>query len=97
MKKRYIIPAALLLMSAGCESALQTEPTTSIPGEAQIVDEPTARASLVGAYAALQSASYYGLDIQLMGDLPADNATWAGTFQFLDEMSAPIKTICCSP
>jgi hypothetical protein len=86
MKKRYIIPAALLLMSAGCESALQTEPTTSIPGEAQIVDEPTARASLVGAYAALQSASYYGLDIQLMGDLPADNATWAGTFQFLDEI-----------
>ncbi len=86
MKKRYIIPAALLLVSAGCDSALQTEPTTSIPGEAQIVDEATARASLVGAYAALQSASYYGLDIQLMGDLPADNATWAGTFQFLDDI-----------
>ncbi|MDB4887318.1 MAG: putative outer membrane protein [Gemmatimonadetes bacterium] len=86
MKKRYILPALLLLASAGCESALQTEPVTSIPGEKQIVDANTARASLVGAYAALQSPSYYGLDIQLMGDLPADNATWAGTFQYLDEI-----------
>jgi hypothetical protein len=87
MKKRYILPAALLLASAGCEHTLQTEPVSSIPGETQIVDDATARSSLVGAYNALQNASYYGLDIQLMGDLPADNAAWAGTFQYLDEIA----------
>jgi hypothetical protein len=93
MKKRYILPAALLLAAAGCERALQTEPVTSIPGEAQIVDAATARSSLVGAYSALQSASYYGLDLQMLGDLPADNATWSGTFQFLDEIGRnEIKT-----
>jgi starch-binding outer membrane protein, SusD/RagB family len=85
MMKRYLLPMALVL-AVGCDSVLQTEPVTSLPAEQQIVDAATARASLVGAYQALQSASYYGLDLQLFGDLPADNATWAGTFQFLNDI-----------
>jgi starch-binding outer membrane protein, SusD/RagB family len=86
MKKRYILSMALLFAAAGCDSALQTEPVTSLPAEQQIVDAATARASLNGAYSALQSASYYGLDLQMLGDLPADNATWSGTFQFLNDI-----------
>src|SRR3982751_1224968 len=87
MKKRYLVlPMALLVAAAACDSTLQTDPTTSLPAEDQIVDAATARASLNGAYAALQNASYYGLDVQLMGDLPADNATWAGTFQLLNDI-----------
>jgi starch-binding outer membrane protein, SusD/RagB family len=34
----------------------------------------------------MQSGSYYGLDNLLMGDLPADNAVWTGTFQYLGEV-----------
>jgi hypothetical protein len=84
--KRYILPTALLLAAAGCGSALDTAPTTSLPADQQIVDAATARASLNGAYSALQSTSYYGLDLQMLGDLPADNATWSGTFQFLNDI-----------
>src|SRR5881628_1397766 len=86
MMKRYILPMALLVAAAGCDSALQTEPTTSLPADQQIVDAATARASLNGAYSALQNASYYGLDLEMLGDLPADNATWSGTFQFLNDI-----------
>jgi hypothetical protein len=86
MKTRYLLPTVLLLAAVGCDKVLQTEPTTSLPGEEQIIDAATARASLNGAYSALQSASYYGLDLEMMGDLAADNATWSGTFQFLDNI-----------
>jgi hypothetical protein len=87
MMKRYLLPMALLVAVAGCDSVLQTEPVTSLPADEQIVDAATARASLVGAYNALQDAAYYGLDLQLFGDLPADNAAWAGTFQFLNDIA----------
>ena len=90
MKKRYLLPVALLVAAAGCESTLQTDPTTALPAEDQIIDAATARASLNGAYNALQNASYYGLDIQLFGDLPADNVSWAGTFQFLNDIGTNV-------
>lgn len=86
MKTRIILPAALLVASIGCDSVLQTEPTTSLSSTQMIVDGPTARAALNGAYSALQSTSYYGLDLLMLGDLPADNAVWTGTFQFLNDV-----------
>ena len=87
MKIRFLIPAALLTASTGCDKALETEPTTSLSASQMIVDAPTARAALNGAYSALQSTSYYGLDLLMLGDLPADNAIWTGTFQFLSEVT----------
>jgi starch-binding outer membrane protein, SusD/RagB family len=81
-----MLPAALLVASSGCDSVLQTEPTTSLSSTQMIVDAPTARAALNGAYSALQSTSYYGLDLLMLGDLPADNAVWTGTFQFLNDV-----------
>lgn len=87
MRIRILLPAALLVASAGCDDVLQTEPTTSLSSTQMIIDGPTARAALNGAYSALQSTSYYGLDLLMLGDLPADNAVWTGTFQFLNDVA----------
>jgi starch-binding outer membrane protein, SusD/RagB family len=88
MRTRFFLPIAFLAASAACDSTLQTEPTTSLSSTQMIVDGPTARAALNGAYSALQSTGYYGLDLLMLGDLPADNAVWTGTFQFLGEVAS---------
>lgn len=82
------LPATLLLAAAaaGCDGVLSTEPVDRIPIERQIVDGPTARAALVGAYDGLQSLSYYGRTFVVLGDLSADNARHRGTFQYLGEV-----------
>jgi hypothetical protein len=87
MKIKFILPAAFLVAAIGCDSVLETEPTTSLSSTQMIVDAATARAALNGAYSALQSTSYYGLDLLMLGDLPADNAVWTGTFQFLNDVA----------
>jgi starch-binding outer membrane protein, SusD/RagB family len=83
-----LFPAALLAAAAaaGCDDVLQTEPVTSLPQSQMIVDAATAQATLNGVYDALQSGSYYGLDMLVLGDLPADNTVWTGTFQFLGDL-----------
>lgn len=75
--------ALLVLASAGCNDVLQTEPVTQLPQDQLITDAATATASLNGAYDGLQSGSYYGLSLLLLGDLPSDNTVWTGTFQYL--------------
>lgn len=82
---RYLMPAALLV-AAGCDSTLSTEPVDRVPAEQSIVDAPTARAALVGAYDALQALSYYGRTFLVLGDLSADNAEHVGTFQYLGQV-----------
>jgi hypothetical protein len=82
MRLRLLLPA-LLLAAAGCDRALTTEPVDRVPIANEIVDAATARAALVGAYDGLQSLSYVGLDLALLGDLPSDNARHSGTFQYL--------------
>jgi hypothetical protein len=86
MRIRTLAPALMVIGLAGCSDILQTEPVTSLPQEQLIVDNATATAALNGAYDGLQSGSYYGLSALLVGDLPADNTVWTGTFQFLGEM-----------
>jgi hypothetical protein len=78
--------AALALLAVGCDNVLTTSPQSSIPADQMIVDSKSALGALNGAYDGLQSLSYYGLDIQLLGDLPADNSTWVGTYQFLGDI-----------
>lgn len=86
MRFKYFMPALLAVAAAGCDSALTTTPSDRVPADEIIVDGPSALAALNGAYDALQSGSYYGLDAQLLGDLPADNSTWVGTYQFLGDI-----------
>jgi hypothetical protein len=87
MRLKTAFPAALLLLSAvGCDNVLTTTPESNVPADQTIVDSKSALGALTGAYDGLQSLSYYGLDIQLLGDLPADNSTWVGTYQFLGDI-----------
>jgi hypothetical protein len=77
---------AIAATAAGCDGALQTEPTDRVLSENEIVDAPTARAALVGEYDGLQPLSYYGRNFLVLGDLSADNAKHLGTFQYLDDV-----------
>ena len=86
MRIRSLAAVALLASAAACDHVLQTEPYTQVPAEQEIVDAATARGALVGAYDGLQSDGTYGLDVELLGDMPSDNARWAGTYQFLGDM-----------
>jgi hypothetical protein len=86
MRLRFLMPAALLAAAAGCDHALTTEPVDRVPAEQAIVDAPTARAALIGAYDALQSLNYYGRDVFVLSDLSADNAEHVGTFQYLGQV-----------
>jgi len=84
MRLDRTLPAAfLLLLAAGCDKVLTTSPQSDLPADQLIVDSKSALGALTGAYDGLQSLSYYGLDMELLGDLPADNSTWVGTYQFL--------------
>jgi hypothetical protein len=79
-----MIPAAFALAAAaGCNNVLDTAPSDHVLASQEIVDLPSAEAALNGAYDALQSSGAYGLDLEMLGDLPADNLTWVGTYQFL--------------
>jgi hypothetical protein len=86
---RLRLLALLALLGAGtfgCDRALTTTPGDRVPADQIIVDAATAAAALNGAYDALQSGSYYGLDLEMLGDLPSDNGQGAGTYQFLKEI-----------
>jgi len=83
MRLRLLLPALALAAATGCDKALTTQPVDRVPIEREIVDAPSARAALIGAYDALQSLGYVGLDLALLGDLPSDNARHTGTFQYL--------------
>jgi hypothetical protein len=88
MRLRLLAPLALASAAVfGCDRALTTTPGDRVPADQIIVDAATATAALNGAYDGLQSGSYYGLDLQMLGDLPADNGQWAGTYQFLGEIA----------
>lgn len=80
MKLRFIVPAALVMASAGCDSILDVKPTTTVTTETAISNPNSARAALAGLYDGLQSTSYYGGDFVLFMDLSSDNALHAGTF-----------------
>lgn len=89
---RRLAPALLVSVLAAaaltaCDRTLETEPYDRVPAGQEIVDAATAQAALTGAYDALQSGGYYGLDLELLGDLPSDNGRWAGTYQFLGEIA----------
>jgi hypothetical protein len=80
MRIRFALAFALIGSLVGCNSILDQEPTGQGPAEDAIIDAQGAHAALAGAYAGLQSDSYYGADFVFFGDLPTDNADHTGTF-----------------
>jgi hypothetical protein len=89
MRLRLLASLALLgLSAAACDRALSTAPGDRVSASSIVVDAATATAALNGAYDALQSGSYYGLDLEMLGDLASDNGQWAGTYQFLGDVAS---------
>jgi starch-binding outer membrane protein, SusD/RagB family len=70
-----------------CNNVLDTSPYDRVPASQEIVDAATAQAALNGAYDAMQSSGVYGLDLEVLSELAADNSTWSGTYQFLGDVS----------
>jgi outer membrane murein-binding lipoprotein Lpp len=86
---KLLLSAAVVAAASltGCSSVLDVSPYDRIPADQTIVDASTAQAALNGAYEQLESSSLYGLDVQLLGDLPSDNGSWGGTYQFLGDIT----------
>jgi len=83
---KLLIPALLVAAVSACSRELATAPTDQILADQTIVDAPSARAALAGTYAGLQALGYYGRNLEILGDLPADNAIHSGTFQYLGDI-----------
>lgn len=75
----------LALMNTSCEKVLDQLPQTAIPSE--IKDASSARASLLGAYDALQNGNYYGNRMITLPDLHGGNLRHTGTFPSFAEFS----------
>jgi hypothetical protein len=86
VKLRFLLSALLLAGFTACSRELATSPSDEVLADQAIIDAPTARAALAGAYAGLQALGYYGRNLEILGDLPADNAVWTGTFQYLGDV-----------
>ncbi len=78
MKNPWILILTLLLVFPACD-VLDVEPYHSIPADQAILSKKDVESAINGAYAAFQSAGYYGRNYLVIGDLAADNLTWTGT------------------
>lgn len=88
MRIRSILSIACgATMLGACNDVLNTSPYDRVPASQEIVDGATAQAALNGAYDAMQSSGVYGLDLEVLSELAADNSTWSGTYQFLGDVS----------
>ncbi len=81
MKTRTIIAALLICALPACDNLLDLQPIDQLSDDVAIADARGARAALAGAYAGLQSTSYFGGTFVFFNDLSADNAIHTGTFQ----------------
>ena len=69
----------LPLAVAGCSSILDVTPTSTVPEATAITDAAGARSALNGAYAGLQSLSYYGESYVNFPEVVSDNGNASGT------------------
>ena len=73
--------AAAAVMSAACDSPLDTDPTASIDAETALSTPRGIELGLNGAYRSLQPGDLYGVNLMVYPDLYADNLDFTGTFQ----------------
>lgn len=88
MLNRTILTLATVLALGGCSDFLNQQPPADLPNDRAITSASGARAALAGAYAAMQSGSYYGGDYLHYNDLYADNALHSGTFTDYGDVGA---------
>ncbi|MFU8858844.1 MAG: RagB/SusD family nutrient uptake outer membrane protein [Cyclonatronaceae bacterium] len=80
MKRKLLILLAVLVLAAGCDSVLDTNPTASIDASQALQNERGVELAVTGAYSALQSDNIYGQEYNMVPDLYADNLRFTGTF-----------------
>jgi starch-binding outer membrane protein, SusD/RagB family len=84
MKKKIIIKltivAAFLGLVFGCNEVDDQLPQNALPADDAFTTPQGARAALIGAYDAFQSANYYGTRYLLFPDMQGGNLSWTGTF-----------------
>jgi hypothetical protein len=78
MRSRLLF-LALPLAVAGCSSVLDVTPRSTVPEATAIADAAGARSALNGAYAGLQSLSYYGESYVVYPEVVSDNGRFVGT------------------
>jgi len=89
----YIASLSFLLsvgLLSSCESFLDLSPQNAIPSDKAITDVGTLRASIIGAYNALQD--YYSGNYVSLGVMPADYVSYNGTlnqYLQLDQNAIP--------
>ncbi|MCC3152617.1 RagB/SusD family nutrient uptake outer membrane protein [Hymenobacter sp. BT770] len=82
---RQLATRSALLLSLGlavgsCDKAINVEPSNSISSDKGFSTKEDAAAGLLGAYDAMQSTSYYGLDFPVLADLVSQEIRHVGTF-----------------
>jgi hypothetical protein len=83
MKKKIFkitIVTAFVSLVFGCNQVDDQGPQNSLPAEDAFLTPQGARAALIGAYDALQSANYYGTRYLLFPDMQGGNLIHSGTF-----------------
>ncbi len=63
-----------------CESNLELEPYTALDASTGFKTKPDIEAAMLGAYNAIQSSNYFGLQLQVLPDLYSDIVSHTGTF-----------------
>jgi starch-binding outer membrane protein, SusD/RagB family len=71
---------ALVGLVPACEGNLEVEPLNSLDAATGFKTKQDVDAALLGAYSAIQSSNYYGLQMQVLPDLYADILSHTGTF-----------------
>ncbi|GAB3235692.1 RagB/SusD family nutrient uptake outer membrane protein [Hymenobacter seoulensis] len=82
---RQLATRSALLLTLGlglaaCDKALEVEPRNSISSDTGFKTKEDAAAGLLGAYDAVQNASYYGISYPAFADLISGNILHVGTF-----------------
>jgi starch-binding outer membrane protein, SusD/RagB family len=81
---RFLRNALILLLAFGAAACdhgiLDVRPVDEIDIDVAIVDEASAQAALIGAYATITSTWYYGGEYLMFSEIQTDNATHTGTF-----------------
>lgn len=80
MRIKALATAMLFAGAVACDETLTVAPTSEVAEDDAIVDAPSARAALAGAYDALQDGDYYGGDFLLYSDLLGEDVEHTGTF-----------------
>lgn len=89
MKLRFIIPAALLMLTAVACKKIEIEPTGQVPPEQAIKNEADVLATLNATYTPLRGNAFWGGRAQQVGELMADmvdgtpllSGDWPSIFQ----------------